>query len=62
MTSPNSGKISLAEKRQLVGDEVPMSRMGKPEDIAKVTLFMASELSVYFIWHTTNVDEDIVLR
>ena len=50
------------EKKRLVGQEVPMGRMGKPEDIAKVALFLASDLSAYITCQTINVDGGNVMN
>ncbi|MYJ86108.1 MAG: SDR family oxidoreductase [Rhodobacteraceae bacterium] len=57
MTSHKPGKISL----EVVGEEVPMGSMGKPEDIAKVALFLVSGLSAYITCQTINVDSGNVL-
>ena len=53
--------LKIGEKKQLVCEEVPMGRMGKPEDIAKVALFLASDLSAYITCQTINVDGGNVL-
>lgn len=37
-------------------DEIPLSRIGKPEDIAKAVVFLATEKSDYITGHTIRVD------
>jgi len=51
----------LGEKKKLVSEAVPMGRMGSPEDIAGVALFLASNLSNYVTGQTINVDGGSVL-
>ncbi|WP_283132222.1 L-iditol 2-dehydrogenase [Enterovibrio norvegicus] len=46
----------LGEKKTLVGEEVPLGRMGVPNDIAGMALFLASPLSDYITAQTYNVD------
>lgn len=46
----------LGEKKRLVGEAVPMGRMGRPEDYAGVAVFLASEDSDYVLAQTLNVD------
>ncbi|MDD1780089.1 L-iditol 2-dehydrogenase [Enterovibrio sp. ZSDZ35] len=46
----------LGEKKKLVGEEVPLGRMGMPNDIAGTALFLASPLSDYITAQTYNVD------
>lgn len=41
--------------QNLANTEVPMGRIGKPEDIAKVALFFASDLSGYITGHRMYV-------
>ena len=36
-------------------DAIPMKRGGTPEDVAKVTVFLASDLSSYVTGQTINV-------
>ena len=52
----------IGEKKRLVGQEVPMGRMGTPEDIAKVALFLASDLAAYITCQTINVDGGNVMN
>jgi len=42
-------------KRQ-VGLEVPLGRMGKPDDIAGAVVFLASDEARYITAQTLNVD------
>ena len=44
------------EKKRLVGEEVPLGRMGVPEDIAGAAVFLASEEARYITAQTLNVD------
>ena len=52
----------IGEKKILVGEAVPMKRMGTPSDIAGVALFLASDLSCYITGQTINVDGGSVLN
>lgn len=44
------------EKKKIVGDEVPLGRMGTPQDIEGAAVFLASEDSDYITGQTLNVD------
>ncbi|MDN3526520.1 L-iditol 2-dehydrogenase [Halomonas sabkhae] len=44
------------EKKRLVGEAVPMGRMGRPEDYAGAAAFLASDDSDYIVAQTLNVD------
>ena len=44
------------EKKRLVGEGVPYGRMGKPEDLAGMAVFLASDESEYIVAQTYNVD------
>ncbi|WP_133645191.1 L-iditol 2-dehydrogenase [Paraburkholderia flava] len=46
----------LGEKKRLVGEEVPLGRMGDPEDLTGAALFLASADSDYVTAQTLNVD------
>lgn len=52
----------LGEKKRLVGDAVPLGRMGWPRDVARVAVFLASEQSAYMTAQTICVDGGNVLR
>ncbi|PDQ22765.1 sorbitol dehydrogenase [Mesorhizobium sanjuanii] len=44
------------EKRRLVGEGVPYGRMGKPEDLTGMAVFLASDEADYIVAQTYNVD------
>ncbi|UCI19816.1 L-iditol 2-dehydrogenase [Mesorhizobium sp. B2-1-8] len=44
------------EKKRLVGEGVPYGRMGRPEDLAGMAVFLASDEAEYIIAQTYNVD------
>jgi D-sorbitol dehydrogenase (acceptor) len=44
------------EKKRLVGEGVPYGRMGKPEDLAGMAVFLASADAEYIVAQTYNVD------
>jgi NAD(P)-dependent dehydrogenase (short-subunit alcohol dehydrogenase family) len=46
----------LGEKKRIVGESVPYSRMGLPEDHAGAAVFLASSDSDYLVAQTLNVD------
>lgn len=46
----------LGEKKRLVGEAVPLGRMGVPEDIARPCVFLASDDARYITAQTLNVD------
>lgn len=50
------------EKKRLVGEAVPLGRMGVPDDIARVAVFLASDQSAYVTAQTLSVDGGNVLR
>ncbi|GHA53073.1 sorbitol dehydrogenase [Amylibacter ulvae] len=52
----------LGQKKQEVGDAVPLGYMGTPRDVARVALFLASEQSNYMTAQTLSVDGGNVLR
>jgi NAD(P)-dependent dehydrogenase (short-subunit alcohol dehydrogenase family) len=47
---------SLGEKKKLVGEGVPYGRMGRPEDLTGMAVFLASEEADYIVAQTYNVD------
>lgn len=49
------------EKRKSVMDDIPLNRMGKPEDIANMVLFLASDLSNYITGQVFIVDGGMTL-
>ncbi|MFD2236231.1 L-iditol 2-dehydrogenase [Aureimonas populi] len=46
----------LGEKKRLVGEAVPFGRMGTPEDLTGMAIFLASAESNYVVAQTYNVD------
>src|SRR5690606_14368004 len=44
------------EMQQQLMQQIPLSRLGKPEDIAKVVRFLASDDSIYMTGQTLHVD------
>lgn len=46
----------LGEKKKLVGNAVPFGRMGTPEDLTGMAVFLASSDSDYILAQTYNVD------
>lgn len=46
----------LGEKKRLVGEAVPLGRMGVPDDIAGAAVFLASDEARYITAQTLNVD------
>ncbi len=46
----------LGEKKRLVGEAVPLGRMGVPEDLTGAALFLASSDADYITAQTLNVD------
>lgn len=46
----------LGEKKRRVGEEVPFGRMGVPEDLTGMAVFLASAESDYIVAQTYNVD------
>jgi NAD(P)-dependent dehydrogenase (short-subunit alcohol dehydrogenase family) len=46
----------LGEKKRLVGEAVPLGRMGTPQDLTGMAVFLASSESDYIVAQTYNVD------
>ena len=46
----------VGEKKRLVGEAVPLGRMGRPSDFAGAAVFLASADSEYVVAQTLNVD------
>lgn len=46
----------LGETKRLVGEAVPHGRMGRPEDLTGMAIFLASAESDYIVAQTYNVD------
>ena len=54
--------LEIGEKKRLVGQAVPLGYMGNPNEIAKASVFLASQQSSYITAQTINVDGGNVLR
>lgn len=52
----------IGQKKREVGEEVPLGYMGKPEDVARTAVFLASDQSQYITAQTLSVDGGNVLR
>jgi NAD(P)-dependent dehydrogenase (short-subunit alcohol dehydrogenase family) len=52
----------LVKKKREVGEAVPLGHMGKPSDVARVAVFLASNQSNYITAQTISVDGGNVLR
>lgn len=48
--------LQPGEKKRLVGEAVPFGRMGRPEDLAGMAVFLASAEADYIVAQTYNVD------
>ena len=46
----------IGEKKRLVGEAVPFGRMGTPEDLTGMAVFLASSEADYIVAQTYNVD------
>ena len=45
-----------AEMREQLGGQIPLSRLGRPEDIASAVRFLASDAAAYMTGQTVHVD------
>ena len=52
----------LGQKKQEVGDAVPLGYLGSPDDIARAAVFLASDQSAYMTAQTIGIDGGNVLR
>ena len=59
--SHGTKNLEIGEKKREVAAANPMGRMGDPDDIARVALFLASDLARYVTGQTINVDGGNVL-
>ncbi len=50
-----TGSLSDTQKSEVAGN-IPLTKMGKPEDVANVALFLASDMSGYITGETIKVD------
>ena len=46
----------IGQKKREVGEGVPFGRMGRPEDLTGMAVFLASEEAAYIVAQTYNVD------
>ena len=49
------------EQREVLAKQIPMERLGKPEDVAAAVLFLASEASAYITGQVFVVDGGMVM-
>jgi glucose 1-dehydrogenase len=59
-TPINAATLADPAKVQRLAEIVPLQRMGKPEEVAEVALFLASDRSSYVTGSTYSVDGGIV--
>jgi 2-deoxy-D-gluconate 3-dehydrogenase len=63
ISTPGSSMGSVAEAmKKAFEDKIPMHRFGQPDDIGKVALFLASEMSSYMTGTQIVVDGGVLLR
>lgn len=60
-TDINAGKIS-DESRGKILEGIPLNRLGVPEDVARIFLFLASELSGYVTGATIDVNGGMLIH
>ena len=58
-TAPKTAELEAIVKKFL--EKIPMKRMGEPDDIGKVALFLASDLSSYMTGSQIVVDGGVLL-
>ncbi len=51
-----------AEQRDLLAKQIPLERLGKPEDVAAAVLFLASDQSAYITGQVLVVDGGMVMQ
>ncbi|MCP3464046.1 MULTISPECIES: SDR family NAD(P)-dependent oxidoreductase [unclassified Bradyrhizobium] len=60
-TDINAGKIS-DEKRKEIIDGIPLGRLGVPQDVANIYLFLASDLSAYTTGAVIDVNGGMLIH
>ena len=60
-TDINKGKIP-EDKRQSILDGIPLGRIGEPDDVAGVVLFLASDLAKYLTGVTVDVNGGMLIH
>lgn len=58
---PVSGSVDMSKVLEAFLAKIPMHRMGEPDDIGKVALFLASEMSSYMTGTQVIVDGGVLL-
>ncbi|MBP7967072.1 SDR family oxidoreductase [Candidatus Woesebacteria bacterium] len=59
--TPTSAGVDMSKVLETFLNKIPMHRMGEPDDIGKVALFLASELSSYMTGTQVIVDGGVLL-
>jgi NAD(P)-dependent dehydrogenase (short-subunit alcohol dehydrogenase family) len=62
VNTPEIARISTQEIRDEAERNIPLRRMGRPEDIAKVILFLVSDLGSYVTGQTLAVDGGVTAK
>ena len=60
ITSPMTDKLK-PEQKEAIAKQIPMERLGQPDDVANVVLFLASDLSGYLTGHVIPVDGGLAM-
>jgi len=58
--SPMTAALS-AEQRERLAQQIPMGRVGQPEEVAACALFLASEEARYVTGHTLHVNGGLAM-
>lgn len=63
ISTPGAGRGKMSDEATKAFEaKIPMHRMGEPDDIGKVALFLASDLSSYMTGSQVVVDGGVLLR
>jgi len=60
-TDINAGKISN-ENRVKILEGIPLNRLGVPQDVANIFLFLASDLSAYLTGNVIDVNGGMLIH